>query len=260
VLCFSGAEVAAEQHVKSIEEVIARLAAIDVSLRPSDGVGCFTRLYLAVTRSVQERLGQATFANPAFLERLDVLFATLYLDAFDAQSASPGNVPHAWAPLFEARGRHGIAPLQFALAGMNAHINRDLPVALVACWRELGLSDTDQADFERVNDVLALVEGNVKQQYLGGHLRLLDKLIHRVDRIDDVVAMWDIRRAREAAWVNAQALWALRGDKRLAANYLSVLDRSVGLASRGLLQPADTWLQRLGRALDGFPAARNDRR
>jgi uncharacterized protein DUF5995 len=236
-------------ELRSIDEVIARLAVIDASSGRSDGVGCFTRLYLGVTRAVQERLGQATFENPAFLARLDVVFATLYLDALDAQAKDAGKVPRAWAPLFEQRSRHGIAPLQFALAGMNAHINRDLPVALVACWKELGPSTTDQSDFERVNDVLAQVEEKVKHQYLDGPLRLLDRLVHRVHRIDDVVAMWDVRRAREAAWVNAQALWALRSDDRLAAEYLAVLDRSVGLASRGLLQPADTWLQRLGRLI-----------
>jgi hypothetical protein len=236
-------------ELRSIDDVIARLAAIDVSTGRSDGVGCFTRLYLDVTRSVQERLEQAMFANPAFLARLDVVFAGLYLDALEVHSTHPGKVPRAWVPLFEDRDRRGIAPLQFALAGMNAHINRDLPVALVACWKELGPSATDQSDFERVNDVLAQVEEKVKHQFLGGPLHLLDRLVHRVHRIDDVVAMWDVRRAREAAWVNAQALWALRGDDRLAANYLAVLDRSVGLASRGLLQPADTWLQRLGRAI-----------
>ncbi len=236
-------------ELHSVDDVIVRLSAIDVASGKADGVGCFTRLYLDVTRSVQERLGQATFANPPFLARLDVVFATLYLNAFDTHARDPKKVPRAWAPLFELRGRRGIAPLQFALAGMNAHINRDLPVALVACWRELGVNATDQTDFEQVNDVLAQVEDKVKQRYLGGPLRTLDRLVHRVDRIDDVVAMWNIRRAREAAWVNAQALWALRDDKRLAANYLAALDRSVGLASRGLLEPADTWLQRLGRLI-----------
>jgi hypothetical protein len=29
-------------------------------------------------------------------------------------------------------GGEDVAPIQFALAGMNAHINRDLPLALVA--------------------------------------------------------------------------------------------------------------------------------
>ena len=36
----------------------------------------------------------------------------------------------------------GTAPIQFALAGMNAHINRDLPLALVETCDELGGSSS----------------------------------------------------------------------------------------------------------------------
>jgi Family of unknown function (DUF5995) len=61
--------------------------------------------------------------------------------------------------------------------------------------------------------------------------------------------MWNISRARDAAWTNAQALWALRADHDLVDRFISTLDRSVGLASRGLLTPADTWVARLGRFL-----------
>ena len=41
-------------------------------------------------------------------------------------------MPTAWQPLFERRADPGIEPIQFALAGMNAHINHDLPLAVVA--------------------------------------------------------------------------------------------------------------------------------
>jgi hypothetical protein len=70
-----------------------------------------------------------------------------------------------------------------------------------------------------------------------------------VRRIDDVVAMWDVDRARDAAWTNAQALWALDDEQPLADDYLLALDGMVGFASRGLLVPADSWLLKLGRAL-----------
>jgi hypothetical protein len=134
---------------------------------------------------------------------------------------------------------------------MSAHINRDLPVALVTTCRELGIGlkegSGQHADYEHVNGVLATVERTVKSQYLGGWLRKLDHLLHRVDRIDDIVAMWDVARARDAAWVNAEALWALRDEPELSARYLDVLDRTVGLTARGLLVPADTWLQKLAR-------------
>jgi hypothetical protein len=237
----------------SVADVVARMEAIIAPLSRADGIACFTRLYLAVTEGVQARLAGLSFGDPGFLARLDVVFADLYFAALDAFQRDPAQTPRAWLPLFEARSRHGIAPLQFALAGMNAHINRDLPVALVATCRELGLApgrdSVQHADFERVNDLLAAVEAQAKQQYLSGWLRSLDRLLHRVDRIDDVVAMWNIERAREAAWVNAETLWAIRDDAGLTEDYLSSLDRTTGFAGRGLLVPADTWAPKLGRTL-----------
>jgi hypothetical protein len=239
----------------SLAEVITRMQSTLGPLPKGDGVACFTRLYLSVTEGVQERLAGFVFADPAFLARLDVIFAGLFFTALDAASAKGAHdVPHAWAPLVEERSAHGIAPLQFALAGMSAHINRDLPVALVTTCTELGIEleegSPQHRDFEHVNTVLADVEARVKAEYLTGVLHTLDRLIHRIDRIDDVVAMWNVSRARDAAWANAQALWALRGQPELEASYLAALDRMVGLTCRGLLVPADTWLQRLARALD----------
>jgi hypothetical protein len=237
----------------SVDSVIARM---DAALRPlpaADGVACFVRLYLAVTEGVQARLATQRFADPSFLADLDRRFAALFFEAVEANADKPRTAPRAWAPLFEARSRRKVAPLQFALAGMNAHIGRDLPLALVAAWEQAGLnpqeSSAQHTDYLRVNDLLADVERQVKEQYLSGWLRAVDRAIHRVHRLDDVVAMWDVRRARDAAWTNAQALWALRADPALAGRYAAALDRSVGFAGRGLLIPADTWLGKLGWAL-----------
>jgi hypothetical protein len=224
--------------VKGMEAVLAPLS-------HGDGVACFTRLYLAVTRGVQLRLAGVSFADPAFLARLDENFADLFFHAL----RSP---PSAWRPLLDARHQKHVAPIQFALAGMNAHINRDLPVALVTTCNELGveLDDTgaEHRDYSAVNDALAHVEREVKAQYLDTRFRMLSRLLH-AERLEDVVAMWDVRRARDAAWVNGQALWALRGDPQLAAQFLATLDRSVGLAGRGLLVPADGLALRLVRRL-----------
>jgi hypothetical protein len=237
-----------------LAQVIGRMQAELSPLPRADGVACFTRLYLAVTEGVQAELASVTFRDPAFLARLDEVFAGLFLDAFARQ-------PPAWAPLFASRAARGIAPLQFALAGMSAHINRDLPVALAATWREQGIEPADgspqHADFETINGVLAKVETRVKAEYLTGVLRTLDRIVHRVDRLDDVVAMWDVGRARDAAWANGRALWALHGTPPVADAYLVALDRLVGMTARGLLLPAQTWLQRLAR-LTRRIAARED--
>jgi hypothetical protein len=235
----------------SVTDVIARMQTALQPLPKADGVSCFVRLYLAVTEGVAKKLPGLTFHDPGFLARLDVVFADLFFTAVDANRADPKRASRAWAPLFELRSRNGIAPLQFALSGMNAHINRDLPLALVATCREFGIPPAEgspqHADFVRVNAVLEAVEATVKQQYLTGWLRTIDRLVHRVDRLDDVVAMWNVARARDAAWASAEALWAIRDDTEVTARYLAALDRSVGFAGRGLLIPADTWLQRLAR-------------
>jgi hypothetical protein len=245
----------------SVPSVVARLREIEESGPPGDGVGCFAHLYREVTEAVGEVLARQPLADGEFLERLDVRFAGLFFEALAAFEQGSEDVPSAWVPLFAQRSRPGVAPLQFALAGMNAHINRDLPVALVATCRELALdvfeTAPDHAAFEQVDLLLEQVEERVKVFYLTGWLARLDRLLHRVHRLDDVVAMWDVSRARDAAWTNGRALWELRGRPELAAEFLNVLDRMVGLASRGLLLPADSLFAWLHRAVRGSPLARS---
>jgi hypothetical protein len=236
----------------TVPEVVARLRAIEASAPPNDGVVCFARLYREVTEAVEAQPAGRQPTGRSFLERLDVRFASLFLAAFDAFEGGQA-APSAWVPLFSQRSQHGVAPLQFALAGMNAHINRDLPVALVSTCRELGLNLADaspqHAAFEQVNALLSQVEAKLKGLYLTGWLHAVDRLVHRFHRLDDVVAMWDVARARDAAWTNGQALWALQETPPLATAFLESLDRMVGLAGRGLLLPADTAIRRVGRFL-----------
>ena len=240
----------------SVSEVIERLRAIEAAAPRSNGVACFARLYREVTEGVNAQLAQQRFADARFLERLDVCFAGLFFDAHDAYESDPASAPSAWGPLFAQQGRRGIAPLQFALAGMNAHINRDLPVALVTTCGELGIDLREGTpahhDFERVNVLLAKVERQIKSSYLSGWTAWADRLVHRLARLDDVVAMWDVERARDAAWTNGQALLALRDEPALASQFLLTLDRMVGFASRGLLVPADSFTQKLSRTFLRF--------
>jgi len=237
----------------SVPEVIHRLQAIEASAPHADGIVCFARLYRQVTQDVDADLKRQGFSAAPFMERLDVSFAGLFLSALESFERDPASAPSAWTPLFRQRSRHGIAPLQFALAGMNAHINRDLPVALVTTCEalrvELSEKSPEHGDFERVNALLSRVEAHIKHAYLTGWLAWADRVVHRVRRIDDVIAMWDVARARDAAWTNGQTLWALRDQPALASQFLVTLDRMTGFASRGLLVPADSFPQKLGRLL-----------
>jgi len=226
--------------VHSIEEAIAIMTAIDGTLPDSDGVKWFNRLYLRVTVGVGRAVDTETFHDPAFLARLDIVFANQYFAALAAGSANVAAAPAAWRPLLQARFTPRIARLQFALAGMNAHINRDLPDGVVQSFAALGgdpITDSRrEQDFESVNAILERVEQEVKAEFSTGLIGVVD---HVGGDVDDAVAMWNVRAARSAAWTNAQVLWGLRNVPRVRDRFFSRLDSMVGMSGRGLLLPLD---------------------
>ena len=231
-------ELLAEPPAADVTAVVARMRGIVAALPRNDGVAWFTRLYLAVTEGVQEEIARGRFHDTRFVAALDVAFANLFFAALAAHARDPAMTPRAWAPLIEARRRRGVVPLQFALAGMNAHINRDLPVALVDTCRRLRHEPRRRSpqhrDFLRVNALLAAVEEEAKAGLTAGIVGGVDVAL---GSLDDVVAMWNVERARDAAWVNGETLWALRGVPPLRDRFLHTLDRMVGFAGRGLLRP-----------------------
>lgn len=224
--------------VHSIEDAIAVMTAIDRTLPDSDGVKWFNRLYLRVTTSVGSAVGTQTFSDVAFMTKLDVVFANLYFSALAAGATDAGRAPSAWRPLLETRHQPGLARIQFALAGMNAHINRDLPDGIVQSFLALGgdplTADRREQDFDSINAILERVEDEVKVEFAIGLVGAVDRL---GGRVDDAVAMWKVRTARSAAWTNAQVLWGLRGLPRLRDRFFDRLDGLVGLTGRGLLAP-----------------------
>jgi hypothetical protein len=222
------------EPVTSVAEAIARMEAIGAALPAGDGLACFNRMYLTVTQAVGADLGQEFFADPAFMTRLDVTFANLYFAAAQA-AGTPATVPAAWRPLAERRGAAGIEPIQFALAGMNAHINHDLPVAVASTCAELGTAPGEGAhfaDFQKVDALLDAAEEGVRRSFESAPELAADSHLRAVDNL---VACWTINSARDLAWHNALVLWELRGDAAARELFLGGLAEATALASRLLL-------------------------
>jgi Family of unknown function (DUF5995) len=222
--------------VDPIEAVAARMEAVAAPLSPEDGVRRFNELYLAVTLEVARVEAEgAAFEDAAFVSRLDVVFADLYFQAVDEDGAGR-SVSRAWRPLFEKRATRGIAPLQFAIAGMNAHINHDLALALVTTTKEFGIGlrrDTPQhRDYVLVDGILERVQEEIKDRFTTGVIKDIDRA---GGRVDDMVASWSVSRARDNAWTQAQTLDALSGSAFLRKQFLDALGRNVGFAGRALL-------------------------
>jgi uncharacterized protein DUF5995 len=220
--------------VTTVAEVIARMEATGAGIPAADGLACFNRMYLGVTRQVYSRLGEDFFADPAFMTQLDVTFAGLYFGAVDAMS-DPAAVPLAWRPLVEQRANTGIEPIQFALAGMNAHINHDLPLALVATCTALATSpDTGghYADYQKVDQLLDAAEQSVRESFESAPELAVD---HHLSAVNNLVASWTINSARDLAWNNCLLLWAVRDDPIARGLLADSLAASAALASRLLL-------------------------
>lgn len=223
----------------TVQEVLDRLTALDESLPATDGVKWFNKLYLEVTQNVASAVPDQPQADPGFLAALDVYFGNRYFHALDeaGDAALPHQYPfHAWKPLFEARFNKEIAPVQFALAGMNAHINHDLAIGVCDTCAGRGETPGDQQhkDYNSVNGLIAKVEKGMKAWLMTGLLKELDLAFNPMD---DIVAVWDVERARDAAWVRAEVLWSLRDLPELRDAYEAMNDRTTELASRALLVP-----------------------
>lgn len=221
---------------QTIADVIARMQAIDALLPAHDGLKWFNRLYLMVTEQVDLHPPGGAWKSPDWLTRLDVVFACLYFGAV-AGFLGGHRVPSAWNALFEARYRTGIDRIQFALAGMNAHINHDLALALLATDAELKVvpapASPEFADYQAVNGLLDSVMPLALNMLATDTLGVLAQDTGKIGRL---LAFWNICSARDLAWDFANHLRILDGITRNVA--LTAQDGLTGALGRAIFAAA----------------------
>jgi len=222
--------------VKSVPEVIARMQAIGAALPATDGVACFNRLYLRTTEEVQRRIDKGFFTDADFMNELDVVFANLYFAAVAAAARNRNGMAKSWEVLVGRRADPRVSSLQFAIAGMNAHINHDLPLAVVStCESRKTTPDPHRADFKRVDVILDDIDEPLRQSFLEGAARHHDRTV--LTGVENAVDQWSIGHARASAWNRAEALWALHDQTAASKQYESALDDLVAVVGRCLLLP-----------------------
>ncbi len=225
----------AGQTAATIADVVNILEAMDSALPNSDGLKWFVKLYIMVTTGVKDNPVTTAFKDPAWMTRLDVVFANFYFSALAAfLKGSP--VPSSWQALFEARNRTGIDRIQFALAGMNAHINHDLALALGQTNQERQINPNKQSpqyqDFQSVNGIIETVLPDALQVLASDKL---GELAQDTGKIGRMLATWDVSTARDLAWDFADHLRNLNGPARQMA--LNIQDKFTGALGRSLLMP-----------------------
>jgi len=222
---------------QSVADVIRIMLSIEATCSDLDGLKWFNRVYLQVTQAVANRIASGGFADPAWLAELDVQFARLYFGAVSA-ALSGQKAPECWQALFDRRDNAATARIQFALAGINAHINHDLPQAIVTTCDTTSTipqhSGSQYADYTALNSTLdSLIDSDKKTL----NVRLPGDELPPVSHLEDTIAAFSVSAARESAWRNAELVWHIRALPPVYSSFLETLDGFTAVVGKTLLVP-----------------------
>ena len=183
---------------QSIDQVIHDLDEIIQETKDNKSrLGYFPALYRKVTVEVKKGIEKKLFDDGERMERLDIIFANRYIEAFH-QYKNAGNPTQSWKLAFDAAQDWRPIVLQHLLIGMNAHIHLDLGIAAALSVENGDLSSL-RGDFDKINQILASLLNDV-QQDLAEVWPLLKIFDLAVGDLDERLSRFGIEIARGRAW------------------------------------------------------------
>jgi hypothetical protein len=198
--------------VRDIASVVAAMDARLVRMPPDRSAQrIFLETYRRTTLAVGKAVRDGSFEDPEWVERWDVVFADLYLAALDLDLEGSPDVPRPWRLAFDAP--IGLPALRHVLLGINAHINYDLPQALLAVIPDHDFTDVRVLarrgrDHARIDAVLS---GRVaaEDSELGAVSppTVVDRLLQPLNRLS---SKRFLREARRKVWHNTLELQRAR--------------------------------------------------
>lgn len=223
---------------QTIDEVVRDFAARETRLRSLSDRRCiFLTLYGIVSSEIRSRLDQRYFTDNAWAHRYAVTFANLYREALERYDAGRlKEVPKAWRLCFDvAKAGNGLV-LQDMFLGINAHVNNDLPHALVAASIE-----PDRAlrykDHTAVNTVLGGITERATQRVAALYAPGLAAMDELGGQIDEMLSSFSLQVARDSAWESAVSLSNARNAAERSLVTTSISSRAAVMA-RLLLAPS----------------------
>jgi hypothetical protein len=221
-------------------------------------VAAFNSLYFTITDRIASALHGPAVTDPEFLERLDVEFAKRYFVALKLWGDDEDTMtPDAWEVLFRRGADERVSRLAAAMLGVNAHINFDLAMALIATWRQLdtGPGDEIHPDYLLINKIFYEEIPGLRRRYSTPWQLDLDAICGKLDDWSQDLLVFG---TRAMAWEQAERVWQLRHDPADFAHAQLVLDRTTALLGETIIL-GDGVINRAGwfaRGLWGRPARR----
>lgn len=218
----------------NIDDVIDQLNEIVIySENNKDRKGYFPALYKRVTIEIKNKIIEGHFDNNEQMEKLDVVFANRYIDAWNKNQAREA-CSESWMLSFKAAKTWNPMVIQHLFLGMNAHISFDLGIAAASISNEKNIQQL-KPDFFKINELLSSLVDEVQNElaHIWPFLKPLDWL---AGRLDEKLANFAMKIARDAAWQMALDLVKLSSEKQ-KENYISERDKKVSQFGRKLYRP-----------------------
>lgn len=226
--------------IKTIQDVIHALdAIIEESKKNSSPLGYFAALYRKVTKKVKEGVEKkGVFQDDKRMERLDVIFASRYIDAYYAYQKGE-SVTLSWVEAFNLSKETSPIVLQHLLIGMNAHINLDLGIAAAEVMKGKNIQDLEH-DFNKINEILADLVGNVEKD-LTEIWPMLKWILKWTKGFDTFLINFSMEEARKGAWKFAVLFHGTPESEQPAA----IHTRDKKVAKIGDLVTTPPWIVRI---------------
>ncbi|MEO6654053.1 MAG: DUF5995 family protein [Ilumatobacteraceae bacterium] len=122
-----------------------------VALDADDASGYFPAMYARVTDRIRDAATAGRFDDGAGMARFAEAFAEWYLRAMTGTTTPPG----CWQACRNVADDGRLLIVQHLLAGINAHVNHDLPQVVIQLAADRDGIGGMRADFDAVNDVLS---------------------------------------------------------------------------------------------------------
>jgi hypothetical protein len=198
-----------------------------MALASTDAIGYFAALYSQVTTRIGQSIKNGTFHDPEEMDAFACSFAGFYTGEFDKTIPRP----KCWQATWDVASDNSLVIVQQLLLGTNAHVNHDLPLAVVAAADQRGDIDSIRSDFDAVNDVLAATYVDVQRQ--------LDAVSHWTNAAASIgggrLFNFSLVVARRQAWDAAERIYPLGPADR--QRYEQELDRLVCVLAYLITKP-----------------------
>jgi hypothetical protein len=202
------------KQATTINEVIQFLdEIIESSKQEQSAIGLFTTLYREVTLKIKEGIDNGSFQDGPRMEKLDVIFANRYLNAYYQYQAKQ-KPSECWEFSFQKGEIFWPIVVQHLLLGINAHVNLDLGIASAQVSTVENI-ETLKSDFDQINTILSNLVESV-EKCLIKIWPTLTIILKFSGKIDNFFIDFSMKTARDGAWKFANEFVALPENQREA--------------------------------------------